>query len=91
MDDFSKYVAFKLEGTSSLTSYLTAKEDGLDRFALIRMLREVYGLSLDEAKNVSFKAETGEELEEYQGKHIEDFKKVLDDELGVDDQDHNKS
>ena len=85
MDDFSKYVSLKAEKIDPLGLYLAAKKDGLDAFARIRMLREVYEISLDEAKKISFKGDTGEDIDEQKGKHAEDFKNILDDELGLDD------
>lgn len=84
MAEFSKYESLKSDGVDALGAYLAAKNDGVDQIKNIRMLRTVYGLTLEEAKKISFKGDTGEEYEEQEGQLIEDLTKILDDELGID-------
>jgi ribosomal protein L7/L12 len=82
MSEFSKYESLKSRGIGALDAYLSAKRDGVDQIASIRMLRAVYGLSLEEAKKVSFQGDTGQTYEEQEGKSIEEFTKILDEFLG---------
>jgi hypothetical protein len=56
-DDFKYFKFLKSEGYSSESAYTEAKKLRLDYFACIRMLRSIYGLSLTEAKKVTFQAE----------------------------------
>jgi ribosomal protein L7/L12 len=56
-DDFKYFKFLKSEGYSSESAYAEAKKLRLDYFTSIRMLRSIYGLSLTEAKKVTFQAE----------------------------------
>jgi len=56
-DDFKYFKFLKSEGYSSESAYAESKTLRLDYFASIRMLRSIYGLSLTEAKKVTFQAE----------------------------------
>lgn len=69
MDNFEKYEQLRLAYQSPAAIYLIAKADRLDFPASIRMLRQVFKLSLVEAKEVTVVA-TGlaTSLSEYQGK-----------------------
>lgn len=67
MDDFSKYATLRQQGISPTQIYLAGKKDGLDQLSLIRMLRQVSGLSLVEAKEVVIQAERlADSLTEFQ-------------------------
>lgn len=67
-DDFSTYRQMKERGESPAACWLASREAGLKVFAGIRMLREVFGLTLTEAKEVAIVAEGRfASLDEYQG------------------------
>lgn len=68
---------------SPLDAYLYAKENGFDALKRIRMLRSVYELSLEDAQKISFKGDTGKNIEENSNGNVEEYKKILDDELGL--------
>ena len=81
MDDFFKYEKFKQQGLTPRNVCSIAKEDGLDAFARIKMLRSVYKLSLSEAKEVYIQVETNSEnLVEHQEKIIPGLKKIFKDD-----------
>lgn len=63
MTDFPKYKEMKVLGKSAAEVYATARADGLNQLVSIYVLREVYGLSLVEAKKVSFEVDTGQDSE----------------------------
>jgi hypothetical protein len=81
MDDFTKYASLRRDGTGAEDAYLIAKRDGLDLFGRIRMLRSVYGLSLESAKRISVEADTGESYEDVLAKLADALKEVLDEEF----------
>jgi hypothetical protein len=83
MDDFSIYNQMQKDGVSPLDAYLYAKENGFDALKRIRMLRYVYDLSLEDAQRISFKGDTGQNIEDSSDGRIEDYKDILDDELGL--------
>ena len=78
MDDFTKYASLRVEGGGAADAYLIAKRDGLDLFARIRMLRSVYGLSLESAKRIFVEADTGESYDAVQAKLADALKEVFD-------------
>lgn len=84
MAEFEKYESLRSRGVDALGAYLAAKSAGSDQIMCIRMLRAVYGLSLDEAKKISFMGDTGKAYDEQEGKQVDEFTKILDDELGLD-------
>ncbi len=53
MSEFPKYAEMRSQGASARNVYLAAQADGLDAIQTIRMLRQVFGLSLVEAKQVT--------------------------------------
>ena len=68
-DNFDKYKNQYLEGMSAKETYRVAKKDGLNFSQCIRMLREVYGLSLIEAKEIIVTTDKQvDSLAEYQEK-----------------------
>ncbi len=83
-DEFEKYVQMCSAGVEAISTYKVARSGGLDQIASIRMLRVVYGLSLEEAGKISFERDSGESHDEQEGNLVSDFTKVLDDELGID-------
>ena len=85
MDDFTKYSSLRVAGTGAADVYLIAKRDGLDLFARIRMLRSVYGLSLESAKRILVEADTGESYEGVQAQLADALKEVLDEAPGSKD------
>lgn len=84
MIEFEKYELMRAQGTDAHGAYLLAKNDGLDQIVSIRMLRAVYGLTLDDAKKVCFKVDTGTEYDDENRKLVNEFTQILDDELGLD-------
>ncbi len=85
MDDFEQYEQLRDTGESSLAVYLRAKDNGVDKLTLIRMLRSVFELSLEEAKKVSFKGDTGVDFKDSATGNVKEYEDILDDELGLDD------
>ena len=82
--EFEKYKLMRVQGAAVFDTYRAAAGDDLDQITSIRMLREVFGLSLGEAKEVSFLGDTGASLEAKEGKLVDEFTKILDEELGLD-------
>jgi hypothetical protein len=79
MDNFQKYEKMRDQGASAKQVYLTAKKDGLDPIALIRLLRKVFCLSLPEAKEVTVVSDgLAPSLVEYQERFIPRLKKALE-------------
>lgn len=66
-DDFSRYHGLRRNGSSPAEVYRHAVADGMDEIACFRLLREVFGLSLVDAKRVVVTASgRAESLEEHQ-------------------------
>ncbi len=82
MKEFEKYESMRADGIDAGGAYATTKEEGLDQLTAIRMLREIYGLSLVEAKKVSFEVDTGHSSEKSQPGLEQQFTDGLDDLLG---------
>jgi hypothetical protein len=79
MDEFAKYRDMRDRGDTPQTIYLRAKEDELGLMVNIRMLRELFGLSLAEAKEVWVVAEgLGEDINDYQGRMADDLERALE-------------
>ena len=51
--DFPKYAAMRDQGCSATEVFRAAKAEGLSAIEQIRLLRSVFGLSLDDAKRIS--------------------------------------
>ena len=77
MTDFSKYQTLKFSGKSASEVYATLRADGLDQLAGVRMLREIYGLSLTDAKKISFEIDTGQSSEVSQPDLEKQFTEIL--------------
>lgn len=86
-EDFSLYRGFKERGESAAACWLIARDAGLDFFAAIRMLRGVFDLSLQEAKEVAVTADGRfTSLDEYQASLLPALKgafKVLESETAL--------
>jgi ribosomal protein L7/L12 len=78
MEEFGKYEAMKAAAIDPAQAYRAAKEDGLGQIVGIRMLREIYELSLIEAKEVVNKVDTGEAVENRQSGLEKEFTDILD-------------
>jgi hypothetical protein len=65
-----------------IDAYASCRSDGHNQLEGIRMLREVYALSLIEAKKISFEADTGHPANTPQPGLEQQFTDVLDDLLG---------
>lgn len=78
-NEFPEYQKMKENGIEAGVAYLFGKKSGLDAFALIRMLRQVYGLTLTQAKEVTVTADgTSVSLNEYQAKLFPALKESLE-------------
>jgi hypothetical protein len=84
MDEFKEFEAMRSAGIDSLGVYHEASSKGFDQIACIRMLRIVFGLSLVEAAKIAFEGDIGEKHGEKANSLVNEFTKVLDDELGLD-------
>jgi len=84
MTDLSKYELIKSSGSAPLSVCIAAKNDGHDAVSHIRILRAVFGLTLEEAKRVSVEADTGRTLDSQQRSLIDDVVRVLDEDFGSD-------
>lgn len=81
-NEFGKYESDRAHGATALDAYRSAASEGVDQIACIKMLREVFGLSLDEAKRVSFFGDTGKSLEAQASDLVDEYAQILDEELG---------
>ncbi len=52
--DIQKYFKMKLDGADPLSIFSEAKLDGLQNFKCLMVLQEVYGMSLDESRKISY-------------------------------------
>ncbi len=77
MTEFTKYSQLMGQGASAVEVLRRAEADGLDQITRIRMVREVFRLSLIEAKAVSVEARSGSSLEEQQARFVEGLNKAL--------------
>lgn len=82
MSDSSRYAELKARGAKPEEVWRRATVDGLDEIARIRILRELFGLTLVEAKSVAIQARSGVGLDDYQERFTEGLEAALDsDEL----------
>lgn len=77
MADLTKYAQLKGQGASATDVWLAAEADGLDQITRIFVMREVFQLSIVEAKAVSVQAQTGCSLKEHQAKLLEGLDEAL--------------
>ena len=82
MEDINKYELLKSSGCDPRSVYLEARNDGHDLVARVRILRAVFGLTLREAKKIGFEADSGKTLESQEQALVDDFVRVIDEELG---------
>ena len=77
-DDWSRYEALRDAGKPPHSAYRLSSADGLDAISSIRMLRQVFGLSLGGAKEVTLQA-TGEatSLDEHQARWVPHVEQAL--------------
>jgi hypothetical protein len=77
-NEFPEYQEMKENGIEAGVAFLFGKKNGVDDIALIRMLRQVYGLTLIQAKEVSVTADgTFVSLNEYQEKLLPALEEIL--------------
>jgi hypothetical protein len=70
-DDWSSYIRFRDDGSSAQELWNCSRTDGLKFSDSIRMIRSVFDLTLEEAKEVMIQAERlGTSLEEYQDRIV---------------------
>jgi hypothetical protein len=73
-----KYQKLRNDGTTPEDAYRAARADELDEIESLKMLRDVYELSITEAKTVSTNVETGAtSLEEFQQNLMESLNNLL--------------
>jgi ribosomal protein L7/L12 len=81
MNEQSKYGEMVGSGADAGQVYLAAKADGLSSLESIRLIRELFGLSLVEAKEVSVVAdELASSLSEYQERFIPALEALIEEE-----------
>lgn len=78
--EFARYHQLREEGASARDVFLVARSDGMPYNDGFRMLHEVFGYSLEEAKTVMVTA-SGDvsSLEEHQERLIPGLKRALED------------
>lgn len=80
-DNFEKYEDLRDENRAPTEVYLIARSEGLSFIASIRMLRLIFNMSLEEAKEMTVIAHgLGESLADYQEKLIPGLEEVLRDD-----------
>lgn len=77
MDDFRKYVTMRANGVRVEEVFRQARHDGLDTVTCLRMVRQVFHLSLTEGKAVMIKADTGVSLQEHEETLLPGLKQAL--------------
>lgn len=82
MNDISKYQTLHDNGADMNEAYRTLRQDGLNEIDGIRMLREVYGLPLIDAKKLAYEIDTGESAEKADPELEKGITDVLDDLFG---------
>ena len=80
MSEFSRYTALRQAGASPVDVWRQATNDGVDAVKRIRLVRELFGLTLIEAKAVSVKATSGRSLDEHYDGLAEGLEAALADE-----------
>ncbi len=79
MGSQEKYAALVSEGFNAEQIYVQLKSDGIAFADRIRILRELFGLNLIEAKEITIKVDTEfKSIDEYQESLIEPLKEFLD-------------
>jgi hypothetical protein len=82
MTDIAKYQGMHERGATPEEVYLAAKSDGFQLIDLLRILRQVFNLSLIEAKEVHVVAEGhANTLVEYENRIAEAIEKELSDNI----------
>jgi len=77
MEDFSKYIAMRDNGEGAEEVFRQARHDGFDTVTCLRMVRQVFHLSLIEGKAVMMKADTGVALQEHEENLITGLQQAL--------------
>ena len=77
MEDFSKYVAMRDNGWCAEEVFRQARHDEFDTITCLRMVRQVFHVSLIEGKAVMMKADTGVSLQEHEEHLIPGLKRAL--------------
>jgi phosphoenolpyruvate synthase/pyruvate phosphate dikinase len=77
MEDCSKYIAMRDQGVHAEEVFRQAREDGFDTVACLRIIRQIFNLSLIESKAVMIKADTGTSLREHEEKLVPGLKQAL--------------
>jgi hypothetical protein len=83
MSDFTKYKQMREQGAQAEALYRAACDDGLTLIVAMRMVRQLFHLSLVEAKEVTTRAEQGISLEAYQERLVPALAAALDEEVAT--------
>jgi hypothetical protein len=77
MEDFSTYVAMRDHGRGAEEVFRQARHDGFDMVTCLRMVRQVFHLSLIAGKAVMMQADTGVALQEHEENLIPGLQQAL--------------
>jgi hypothetical protein len=84
-DDFSRYERMRHSGAQPVLVYQTAKAAGFDPVTVFRLVRQVYSLSLVQAKEVSvITDDLAKSLSEHQERLIGPLEEALNADIGPD-------
>ncbi|MDX1951094.1 MAG: hypothetical protein SFY81_02855 [Verrucomicrobiota bacterium] len=78
MNEFEKYKELKVAGKTPAEVFQIARKDGVDEIKMIRLLRQVFNLSLTEAKEVIVNGKTGGSLSAHQQSLAKPVEQALD-------------
>ncbi len=77
MNTPTRYLAMRDGGATAAEVHAAAVSDGVDRIEVIRLLREVFGLDLRQAKEAIARAEGAATLSDAQGRLVGDVNEAL--------------
>jgi hypothetical protein len=77
MEDCSKYIVMRDHEVHAEEVFRQARQDGFDTVVCLRIIRQVFNLSLIESKAVMIKTDTGTSLREHEEKLVPGLKQAL--------------
>jgi hypothetical protein len=77
MEDCSQYIVMRDHGVHAEEVFRRARQDGFDTVVCLRIIRQVFNLSLIESKAVMIKADTGTSLWAHEEKLVPGLKQAL--------------
>jgi hypothetical protein len=78
MTSFVEYEKMRDAGESPLGVLRKARLDGLDKITCVRLIREVFGLDLAQAKDVLLRSDGGRGIIEHQQELLDAVSEALD-------------